>query len=203
MDDVILSEYEIRRKRQMEENEKYLASLESSHGTSDIPATSVRKKRAALSRTLSRTRVDNQCISEAGDVEQAFSPKAETASINLRAGTRRIKPESAPNRAVGIQEKPTFEAGQLVWSRYTKIEGQRLWPAKVHTQNGDMITVEWENPDGHPPMFETHYSELRERPVCGCGECTAQVLTDDKALLEHNIKVTCCKNFSDSSQNCR
>lgn len=199
MDNEIPSEYEMRRKRNMEVNQEYLASLQVTHGKSDISATSDRKKRTASS----RTQVGNQCTSEAEDVEQAFSSRTEAASMNSRAKTRRLRPESSPNRAGGIEEKPTFDAEQLVWSRYTETEGQRLWPAKVRTQNGDMITVEWENPDGHPPMFETHYSSLRERPVCGCGECTAQFLTDDKALLEHNIKVTCCKNFSDSSRNCR
>ncbi len=94
--------------------------------------------------------------------------------MDMRAETRKL----APNCAGDFERKPTFEPGQLVWSQYNEIDGPGLWPATVRTQRCDMITVEWENPDGENPTFIAHCSKLRERPICAAVAVAAAATGD-------------------------
>jgi hypothetical protein len=173
-----------------------MESLGLTYGDSDESSKPDRKRRAASS----QTQEGNQCPTEAEDVQQELPPRKK-ADMDMRAKTLRKSPKLAANCAGDFERKPTFQPGQLVWSQYNEIDGPGLWPATVRTKRGDTITVEWENPGGENPIFIAHCSKLRERPVCGCGNCTALFLTDDNALLEHNKKVTSCANFSDASRN--
>ena len=205
--------YELRRQRNIRRNWSFLASLGIGESDESSKERKLGRKRRAAS---SRTQKDNLSHSESEDVQHEQLP-SKKAGMDSRFRTQRksskLDPNYAgdkkeimdPNFASEIEGKPTFEPGQRVWSQYNDIDGPRLWPATVLTQRGDMITVEWENPEGELPTFVAHHSKLRARPVCGCGNCRVLFLTDDNALLKHNKVVECCAKFSESSrnENCR
>jgi hypothetical protein len=213
MEDEIACAYELSRQRNIRRNLSVMASLGIGESDEFSKEPKLDRKRRAAS---SRTQNDNLCLSESEDIQHKQSPRKK-AGMDYRFRTQRksskldtnyagdIEEKVDPNFASDTEEKPTFEPGQKVWSQYNDIDGPRLWPAKVLTQRGDMITVEWENPEGENPTFVAHHSKLRARPVCGCGNCRVLFLADDNALLKHNKVVECCASFSESSrnENCR
>ena len=114
----------------------------------------------------------------------------------------KVEDRTHAGRVAGISDRRNntrFESGQLVWSQFRKEDGERLWPAKVHDQDGDTYTVKWEEPDGEDPLFKCHFSKLRERPVCACGNCTASFLENDTALKHHNLRVSSCWKIPDDT----
>jgi hypothetical protein len=95
----------------------------------------------------------------------------------------------------GAQTAATFSVGQLVWAQHEKY-GTIWWPATVtHLNRNDYFSICWDQADGTETSSEIHVSKLRERPVCKCGDCKAESLIDEDALLQHNAKVSNCIDF--------
>ena len=95
----------------------------------------------------------------------------------------------------GAQTAATFSVGQLVWAQHQKY-GEIWWPATVTHQRGKKsVIVTWDQPDETETSSEIHVSKLRGRLLCKCGNCSAESLVNEDALLEHNRRVSNCIDF--------
>ena len=95
----------------------------------------------------------------------------------------------------GAHTAATFSVGQLVWAQHQNY-GEIWLPATVTHQIGKKSgIVTWDQPDETEPSSEIHVSKLRGRILCKCGNCSAESLVNEDALLEHNRRVSNCIDF--------
>jgi hypothetical protein len=95
----------------------------------------------------------------------------------------------------GAHTAATYSVGQLVWAQHQNY-GEIWWPATVIQLRGEnSVDVTWEQPDQTETSSEIHVSKLRGRLLCKCGNCSAESLVNEDALLEHNRRVSNCINF--------
>lgn len=170
------NEYLKLRQANINRNDEFLKSLDHEKNISDIPKKKEKSMRTKRDRPTSKK-------TQAGD-------------------DFKVEDRTHAGRVAGISDRrnnTSFESGQLVWSQFRKADGKMLWPAKVHDQDGDTYTIEWENPDGEDSLFQCHVSKLRERHICACGNCTASFLEDDAALKHHNLRVSSCWKIPDDA----
>ena len=128
---------------------------------------------------------------------------AEAASTLLQMGAdrrdvKRCVRNSNEDRKLyrdGAHTAATFSVGQLVWAQHQNY-GEIWWPATVTHQRGKKsVIVTWDQPDETEPSSDIHVSKLRGRLLCKCGNCSAESLVNEDALLEHNRRVSNCINF--------
>ena len=128
---------------------------------------------------------------------------AEAASTLLQMGAdrrdvKRCVRNSNEDRKLyrdGAHTAATYSVGQLVWAQHQNY-GEIWWPATVIQLRGEnSVDVTWEQPDQTETSSEIHVSKLRGRLLCKCGNCSAESLVNEDALLEHNRRVSNCIDF--------
>jgi len=194
-------EYELNRKRKIIENEKVLNALiktiepaakrllpdEQKHHASGVKAS-----RSSIApeehREYPRTRSATAAAAPgaAAHQEQQRSSSRSASGAASAAAERQTRVDS-----LARSTRHSFLVGQKVWARDPQ-HGEAWWPATV-TAVCPFFRVTWENPQNCDPIFspaDTH--NVRERLLCKCGSCTAEMLADDRALQEHEVRVNAC-----------
>ena len=197
-----MPEYELNRKRKIIENQKFLNALlikpiepaakrlrpdEQKHLASGVKAS-----RSSIApeehREYPRTRSATAAAAPgaAAHQEQQRSSSRSASGAASAAAERQTRVDS-----LARSTRHSFLVGQKVWARDPQ-HGEAWWPATV-TAVCPSFRVTWENPQNCDPIFspaDTH--NVRERLLCKCGSCTAEMLEDVRALQEHEVRVKAC-----------
>jgi hypothetical protein len=202
-----LGPYEMKRRRTIHENEKILEAL---NITSAITSAAERRLPGqAVKRRLMPEEPTHPKSRSIAPEQHREHPRTRSATAAAASGAaahqeqQRSSSSSASGAASAAAERQTrvekharatrhsFFVGQNVWARDSQ-HGNAWWPASV-TAVRPVLRVTWENPQHCDPIFspaDTH--DVRMRLLCKCGSCTAEMLADDRALQEHEVRVNAC-----------
>ena len=190
-----LSTYELERNLRVAENHEMLQSL----GIEPRAVQHGQRKRVRNSITSefhqdgprTRSRSDPGAPGAAAHQEQQHNSSSSSASGPAAAAADRSAQTRVKRRA-HIVGAHSFLIGQTVWAR-DPLHGECWWPATVSV--ACPLKVTWESPQGFEPLYEpSDFENVRSRPLCGCGSCTADMLPDDRALQDHESRVNACIN---------